>query len=84
MAVVSTEKQLEKILSIKDETAVEKIMLMDPVEADRRRTDADVLCTWARRDGIQNWKPTHARLHQTIWPRSSTPQALQERQRACS
>jgi long-chain acyl-CoA synthetase len=32
VVVVSTEKQLEKVLSIKDRTAVEKVMLMDPVE----------------------------------------------------
>jgi long-chain acyl-CoA synthetase len=29
---VSTEKQLEKVLSIKDQTAVERVVLMDPVE----------------------------------------------------
>jgi long-chain acyl-CoA synthetase len=32
IVVVSTEKQLEKVLSIKDQTAVEKIVVMDPVE----------------------------------------------------
>ena len=30
--VVSTEKQLEKVLSIKDQTAIEKVVLMDPAE----------------------------------------------------
>ena len=32
VAAVSTEKQLEKVLSIKDQTAIEKIVLMDPAE----------------------------------------------------
>jgi long-chain acyl-CoA synthetase len=32
VAVVSTEKQLEKVLSIKDQTAVEKVVVMDSVE----------------------------------------------------
>jgi len=32
IAVVSTERQLEKILSIKDLTAVERVVVMDPVE----------------------------------------------------
>jgi long-chain acyl-CoA synthetase len=32
VAVVSTEMQLEKVLSIKDQTAIEKVVLMDPVE----------------------------------------------------
>ena len=32
VVVVSTEKQLEKVLSIKDQTAVEKVVVMDPVE----------------------------------------------------
>src|ERR1019366_9262701 len=32
VVVVSTEKQLEKVLSIKDQTAIEKIVLMDPAE----------------------------------------------------
>jgi long-chain acyl-CoA synthetase len=32
VVVVSTEKQLEKVLSIKDETAIEKVVVMDPVE----------------------------------------------------
>jgi long-chain acyl-CoA synthetase len=32
IVVVSTDKQLEKVLSIKDQTAVEKIVVMDPVE----------------------------------------------------
>lgn len=32
VVVVSTEKQLEKVLSIRDQTAVEKVVLMDPVE----------------------------------------------------
>jgi len=32
IAVVSTEKQLEKLLSIKNQTAVEKVIVMDPVE----------------------------------------------------
>lgn len=32
VVVVSTEKQLEKVLSIKDQTAVEKVVLMDSVE----------------------------------------------------
>jgi long-chain acyl-CoA synthetase len=32
VVVVSTEKQLEKVLSIRDETAVEKVVVMDPVE----------------------------------------------------
>jgi long-chain acyl-CoA synthetase len=31
VAVVSTEKQLEKVLSIKDQTAVEKVVVMDPI-----------------------------------------------------
>jgi long-chain acyl-CoA synthetase len=32
VAVVSTGMQLEKVLSIKDQTAIEKVVLMDPVE----------------------------------------------------
>ena len=32
VVVVSTEKQLEKVLSIKDQTAVEKVVVMDSVE----------------------------------------------------
>jgi long-chain acyl-CoA synthetase len=32
VVVVSTEKQLEKVLSIKDQTAVERVVLMDPAE----------------------------------------------------
>jgi len=32
VVVVSSEKQLEKVLSIKDQTAVEKIVVMDPTE----------------------------------------------------
>jgi long-chain acyl-CoA synthetase len=32
VAVVSTEMQLEKVLSIKDQTAIEKVVLMDPLE----------------------------------------------------
>jgi long-chain acyl-CoA synthetase len=32
VAVVSTEKQLNKVLSIKDQTAVEKVVVMDPVD----------------------------------------------------
>jgi long-chain acyl-CoA synthetase len=32
VAVVSTEKQLEKVLSIRDQTAIEKVVLMDPAE----------------------------------------------------
>ena len=32
VVAVSTEKQLEKVLSIKDQTAIEKIVLMDPAE----------------------------------------------------
>jgi len=32
VVVVSTEKQLEKVLSIKDQTAIEKIVLMDTAE----------------------------------------------------
>ncbi len=32
VVVVSTESQLEKVLSIKDQTAVEKVLVMDPVE----------------------------------------------------
>jgi long-chain acyl-CoA synthetase len=36
---VSTEKQLEKVLSIKDQTAVEKVVLMDPLEC----PDADAV-----------------------------------------
>jgi long-chain acyl-CoA synthetase len=32
VVVVSSEKQLEKVLSIKSQTAVEKVLLMDPVE----------------------------------------------------
>jgi len=31
--VVSTERQLEKVLSIRDQTGLEKVVLMDPVEA---------------------------------------------------
>ncbi len=34
VVVVSTEKQLKKVLSIKDQTAVEKVVVMDPVETD--------------------------------------------------
>ena len=33
VAVVSTEKQLEKILSVKDQTALERVALMDPAKA---------------------------------------------------
>jgi long-chain acyl-CoA synthetase len=36
---VSTEKQLEKVLSVKDQTAVEKVVLMDPLEC----PDADAV-----------------------------------------
>ena len=32
VVVVSTQKQLEKVLSIKDQTAVEQVVVMDPVE----------------------------------------------------
>ncbi|MGO9438663.1 MAG: AMP-dependent synthetase/ligase [Terracidiphilus sp.] len=32
VVVVSTQKQLEKVLSIKDQTAVERVVVMDPVE----------------------------------------------------
>src|SRR5271169_2000795 len=32
VVVVSTVKQLEKVLSIKDQTAVERVVVMDPVE----------------------------------------------------
>lgn len=32
VVVVSTEKQLEKVLSVKDQTAIEKVVLMDSVE----------------------------------------------------
>ena len=32
VVVISTEKQLEKVLSIKDQTAVERVLLMDPAE----------------------------------------------------
>src|SRR5579871_459456 len=32
VAVVSSTKQLEKVLSLKDQTAVEKVVIMDPVE----------------------------------------------------
>lgn len=32
VAVVSTEKQLEKVLSIKDQTGVKQVIVMDPVE----------------------------------------------------
>ena len=32
VVIVSTEKQLEKVLSIKDQTAVEKVVVMDSVE----------------------------------------------------
>ena len=32
VVMVSTEKQLEKVLSIKDQTAVERVVLMDPAE----------------------------------------------------
>lgn len=32
VVVVSTEKQLEKVLSVRDQTAVEKVVLMDPAE----------------------------------------------------
>jgi long-chain acyl-CoA synthetase len=32
LVVVSTEKQLEKVLSIKDQTAVDRVVVMDPVD----------------------------------------------------
>lgn len=32
VVVVSTERQLEKVLSIKDQTAIEKVVVMDPIE----------------------------------------------------
>jgi long-chain acyl-CoA synthetase len=39
VAFVSTREQLEKVLSIKDQTAVEKVVVMDPLEC----TDADAV-----------------------------------------
>ena len=71
IVVVSTQTQLEKTLSIQDQTAVERVVVMDPVDT----ADAVQMTRLMQEDQaivIPNWRPARERSEKAIWPPSST------------
>ena len=81
VVAVSTEKQLEKILSIKDQTALEKVVLMDPIET-AGAISMHRLMHEGSRTRMRGWKLLPARYLPTIWHPSFIPRELRAPQRA--
>ena len=70
---VSTDTQLQKVLSIRDQTALEKLVVMDAVRKRRRGTHGGDGTRRPGRTTKRRSKRRPGRFRRTIWPPLSIP-----------